>query len=250
MNLTIITSRHSKESATALGEVLECPVYNPYDRVYYKGNSDLAWIKYNMGCGGYELYNPSFNHHAQISVCINKIHTLDRLKEEGVLTVPYTRDIRKAQEWLDEDKVVINRERITGKANEGLHYSFKNAENYFDKPLVTTSKFWTRHVNHDYELRAYCIKGKEPMVFKKTNNDGHWDFVKVGHPEQKLLDQLKLAEKAFNKMFLVAYDILHAKTGDYYFLEANSAPSLLVHPILIPTLSTAIKEKLNATISS
>jgi len=49
---------------------------------------------------------------------------------------------------------------------------------------------------------------------------------------------------AFDKMFCIAFDILHCRTGDYYFLEANSAPSLLVHHKIIPTLASAIKEKL------
>ena len=247
MNLTIVTTKHSKESAKVLGEALDCPVYNPYEELWYKGVINTDPIRYNMGCAGYEEYPLVFNHHEQIATCIHKIHTLEKLRLKGVLTVPYTRDIRKAQEWLDEDTVVVNRERITGKANEGLHYSFKNAERYEDTPLVPLSKFWTRHVNHDQELRAYCIAGKDPIVLHKENAGGYWSFHKVGHPEQKLLDQLALASRAFNKMFTVAYDILHAKTGDYYFLEANSAPSLLVHPILIPTLSSAIKEKLNAT---
>jgi len=115
-----------------------------------------------------------------------------------------------------------------------------------DVPLNLESVIWTRYVNHKRELRAYCIKGKEHLVFYKVDIDGHWEFVLKRNTQidNKLYEQLDKAQQAFDKMFCIAFDILECVTGDYYFLEANSAPSLLVHPILIPTLANAIKEKL------
>jgi len=244
MNLTIITSRHSKQSAIALGAALHCAVYNPYQSTHYSSfPSAYNHPVYNMGCGGFH-FDGALNDSNQIAICIDKVATLYELALAGVTTIPYTKRKAIAQNWLDEDKIVVNRATTTGKANEGLSYSFKGAEQYDDKPLVEDSAIWTRFVNHDYELRAYLIKGKEPLIYKKVDADGSWEFKQIVQPEQKLLDELERAGRSFNKMFCVAFDILHCRTGDYYFLEANSAPSLLIHPKILPTLVSAIKRKL------
>jgi len=149
----------------------------------------------------------------------------------------------QAQTWLDEDRIIVNRTTITGKANEGVSFSTKSAPCMEDKPLDLDSIIWTRYVNHTRELRAYCIKGKEHIIFHKKDINGHWEFIPfTDWIPLKLMEQLDKACQAFDKMFCIAFDILECRTGDYYFLEANSAPSLLVHPILVPTLAQAIKE--------
>lgn len=241
MNLTILTSRHSKASAVALGEALNAGVFNPYQNERYRGTLGVA--VYNMGCPGYGASH-ALNNTIQIADCINKIATFERLNFHNVRIVPYTHNKNTAQEWLNQDKIVVNRRSVTGKANEGLTYSTKNAPVFEDTPLDNRAVIWTRYINHDYELRAYLIKGKQPLIFKKVVNNGVWEFKKVNKPEQKLLDELTKASQAFDKMFCIAFDILHCRTGDYYFLEANSAPSLLVHYTILPTLATAIKDHL------
>jgi len=242
MTLTIITSRHSKQSAIALGEALDCTVYNPYQSTKYR-EGRITPKTYNMGCSGFH-FDGALNDSNQIAECVDKLSTLNKLSYYNVTTVPWTVDPNIAQNWLDEDKIVVNRATTTGKVNEGLSYSFKGAEQYDDKPLVQDSAMWTRFVNHDYELRAYLIKGCDPLIYKKVDVDGSWEFKQILQPEQKLLDELEKAGRSFNKMFCVAFDILHCRTGDYYFLEANSAPSLLVHPKILPTLVSAIKREL------
>ena len=240
MNLTILTSRHSKASAIALGQALDCPVYNPYQGITYHKEYTPALNVYNMGCSG---YNGTFNDYNQINNCVHKLRTFMELERNCATTVPYTRNPQVAQQWLNEDKIVVNRRTLTGKANDGLSYSTKGAPQFEDKPLDTEAVMWTRYVNHDYELRAYLIKGK-PLIFKKIDVGGSWDFKQVVRPEQKLLNELERAGRSFNRMFCVAFDILHCRTGDYYFLEANSAPSLLVHHKILPTLANAIKQEL------
>jgi len=243
MNLTIFTSRHSKASAVALGEALDCNVFNPHQNSWYRQpeRQNIEYI-YNMGCSNLPLY-PSFNAEHQVSVCVNKIATLDKLQEAGVLTVPWTRNPNQAQQWLDEDRIIVNRLSITGKANEGLIYSYKELEEVEDVPLDPSAIIWTRYVNHTRELRAYCIKGHPPLVFhKKDDGTGQWKFIKIT-PNKKLMDQLLKAELAFDKMFLIAFDILECVTGDYYFLEANSAPSLLAHESILPVVAKAVKQK-------
>jgi len=241
MNLTILSSRHSDKTAIALGDALDCKVFNPYQNIAYRGSAVITHPIYNMGCSGY----PSgFNDAYQISCCINKVTTFNKLFSTGTLIPQYTSDKEQAQDWLDEDRIIVNRGTITGACNEGVSYSSKGAPNMDDVPLNLDSVIWTRYVNHKRELRAYCIKGYDPIVFWKVDIGGHWEFQQLTNIPTKLWTELQKADLAFNKMFCIAFDILECVTGDYYFLEANSAPSLLVHPILIPTLAEAIKEKL------
>jgi len=243
MNLTILTSRHSKESAIALGEALNCNVDNPYQRQAYRGSYVPTTHTYNMGCSGYTI-DTTFNDERQIATCINKVATFRKLKQTDTLTVPFTTNQTQAQAWLDEDRIIVNRATLTGKANEGVSFSIKDAPGMEDKPLDLDSIIWTRYVNHKRELRAYCIKGYELIVFHKVDVSGHWEFQPISHIPDALTIELIHAQQAFDKMFCIAFDILECRTGDYYFLEANSAPSLLVHPIIVPTLAQAIKEEL------
>ena len=239
MNLTVYTSRHSKESAIALGNMLNCAVYNPYTREHYR-EYPASSFTYNMGCSNQE--DSGFNSPYQVSICTNKVSTLDRLESFGVLTVPYTRNAFTAQEWLNKDRIIVNRATITGKANEGLSYSYKGLPDVEDTSLNFNSIIWTRYVNHTRELRVYAIDG-EYLAFEKKEVNNLWHFHKI-KVSDKLREQLDKASQAFDKMFVIAYDILECVTGDYYFLEANSAPSLLAHRDILPTVGFAIQHKL------
>jgi len=245
MNLTILSSRHSDKTATALGDALDCNVFNPYTHSWYKHKEPVTnlFSYYNMGCSGY-THDTTFNNERQIAICVNKVATFNLLQSTDTLCVPWTDDRTQAQAWLNEDRIIVNRATITGACNEGVSYSSKGATNMDDVPLNLNSIIWTRYVNHTRELRAYCIKGYRPLVFHKVDVNGHWEFRQIIHIPLALQTELNKAQQAFDKMFCIAFDILECVTGDYYFLEANSAPSLLVHPILIPTLAEAIKEKL------
>jgi len=246
MNLTILSSRHSNKTALALGDALDCMVYNPYQNKYYRqpyAFHTLDTPTYNMGCSGVDSEN-QINNTEQVGICVNKVATFLKLKQTDTLVIPFTTDQTQAQAWLNEDRIIVNRATITGACNEGVSYSSKNAPIMDDVPLNLDSIIWTRYVNHKRELRAYCIKGYEPIVFHKVDVGGHWEF-KLIPIDVTLSNQLDKATQAFDKMFCIAFDILECVTGDYYFLEANSAPSLLVHPILIPTLAEAIKDKLS-----
>lgn len=239
--MNILTSKYSKESAIALGEALNAPVYNVYQRVFYRGNTLEAGPSFNMGCTHVPFRNV-INSGEHVAICVDKIKTLDLLKANDVLTVPYTRNRHTAQEWLDSDRVVVNRTTIISRANEGLHYSYKGLEWQEDVPLREDSVIWTRYVNHIRELRAYVFKGQSPLVFEKVLEDDKWNFKKV-RPSAKLLEQVNKAQQAFSGLVCSAFDILEAVTGDFYFLENNSAPSLLVHNDIIPTLKRTIENE-------
>lgn len=230
----IYTSKHSKKSAIALGEALNCGVQDIYQRVTlrlggkYRGN-----IVYNMGT---TAISNGMNDPVQIGYCVNKLFTFQVLEANGVRVPPYTVNFNTAQGWLNEDKMLVNRMTLTGKANEGLEYSYKGAIGINDVPLRRDAKMWTRYVNHNRELRAYCFQHEEPLVFEKVlTEQNEWAFSKVRVPAG-LKAELRKAMQAFNNMRMVAFDILDCVTGDLYFLEANSAPSLLVHNSIIPQL--------------
>jgi hypothetical protein len=237
--MNVLTSKYSKESALALGEALGCSVYNPYQREFYKGSNLDGGVNYNMGCSSPAFAN-LLNQPEYVLKCVDKIATFNLLEQHNVLIVPWTRDKAVAQGWLDSDRIIVNRATTTGKANEGLSYSYKGLEDTRDIPLSDDAIIWTRYVNHTRELRAYVFKGKAPLIFEKVDVNGQW-FFKPVQGNTKLLDQVGRSQAAFSGLVFSAFDILECVTGDYYTLECNSAPSLLVSNKIIPRLKEVIE---------
>ena len=244
--MNILTSKFSKKSAIALGEALNCSVYNPYKGEFYRGDRLTEGVVYNMGCS-YPPSHPTLNNPEYVEYCVNKIKTLNMLQQKGVLTVPWTDSKEQAQAWLDEDRIIVNRATITGKANEGLSFSYKGIEGIADVQLDEESVIWTRYVNHTRELRVYVFKRKPSLVFEKVNIDGGW-FFKPIKASNKLDEQTKLAQEAFSGLVFSAYDVLECVTGDFYTLENNSAPSLLVSEKIIPRLKEVIQNELGRSL--
>lgn len=242
--MNIITSKYSKASAINLGEALGCAVYNPYSGEFYRKDFLGDGPHYNMGCSSVPSY-PTFrniiNQPAFVYTCVDKIQTFKLLEQHGVLICPWTRDREQAQQWLNEDRIVVNRATVTGSKNEGLSYSYKGIEDCPDVPLNDGSVIWTRYVNHTRELRVYVFKGKAPLVFEKVDINGGWHF-KPLRTSAKLLEQMQKAQEAFSGLVFSAYDVLECVTGDFYVLECNSAPSLLVHDSIIPRLVETIRD--------
>lgn len=244
--MNILTSKYSKESAINLGEALGCSVYNPYSGEFYKGSSfgfNQYDLTYNMGVSS-GRYTNIINQYAYVAACVDKIQTFNLLEQRGVLICPWTRDKEQAQEWLNEDRIIVNRATVTGKANDGLSYSYKGMgrEGIPDKPLDEGSVIWTRYVNHTRELRVYVFKGKAPLVFEKVDIDGGWYFKPI-RASNKLLEQMQKAQEAFSGLVFSAFDVLECITGDYYVLENNSAPSLQVSEKIIPRLVEVIQNE-------
>lgn len=242
MELTIITSRHSKASSIALGKALDCTVYNPYQHEFYRGNT-MHTKKYNMGCGMSSVFS-MINKPEYVMKCVDKRETFKQLQEAGVSIVPWTDDRTQAQAWLEEDRCIVNRATVTGKANAGLSYSYHGLGYQPDTPLADDTMIWTRYVNSKRELRAYVFKGKPPLVFEKIDNgQGEWAFTPIPCPV-KLKTELKKAQEAFSGLVFSAYDIMQAKTGDFYILENNSAPSLLAHGSILQRLVEVVQNEI------
>lgn len=239
--MNILTSKYSRQSAISLGEALDCAVYNPYSGEFYRGSGLDDGFHYNMGCSSVPFRNV-INQPAFVYKCVDKIATFDLLQQHGVLICPYTRSKEQAQEWLDSDRIVVNRATVTGKANQGLSYSYKGLEDCPDVPLDEGSVIWTRYVDHTRELRVYVFKGKAPLVFEKVDIDGGWYFKPI-RASNKLLEQMQKAQEAFSGLVFSAYDVLECVTGDHYVLENNSAPSLQVSEKIIPRLVEVIRNE-------
>jgi len=239
MDLTIATSRHSGKSAVELAKALDACAFNVYTREVLHGTYNPEHPVYNMGVS-HTLNNTTFNDASQIAVCVDKLATFNVLKSNHATIVPFTRHRDTAQGWLNTDRIVVNRATLTGKSNEGLSYSYKALPDVPDTPLSDSAILWTRYVNHTNEYRVLAIQHNEPLVFRKVESDGTWTFRKHV-PSVKFKQEILKAQQAFNKMFVVGFDVLECVTGDYYFLEANSAPSLLAHHSILPTVADAVR---------
>jgi len=232
----IYTSSYTHKSAKALGKALGWRVVNSYtgERLL---DGYVNEVPYNFGATNRDGYNNL----VQMEACINKHSTIRRFETFGVLVVPHTFLSAEAQNWLDSDRIVVNRLTLTGSKNEGLEYSYKGLDGVDDKPLNPYAQMWTRYVNHTRELRVYVFKHQPSLVFEKVlTSENSWEFKKISMPP-KLKSHVSKAKKAFDGMVMVAFDVLECVTGDFYFLEANSAPSLLVHHSIIPQLVKEIQ---------
>ena len=243
--MRIYTSKYSHKSAKLLGDALNCTVYNPYQNIYYRGPEHLQAypVIYNMGCSSHLPSSIAINRPDYVAACVDKLRTFLMLENAGVMVVPYTRSIHRAKEWLEEDRIIVNRRTLTGKANDGVSFSCKGLDHLEDCPIDEQAVAWTRYVNHTRELRAYVFKGQSPLVFHKVEVDGNWVFEKI-KPSRKLLGEITKAQEAFNGLVFSAFDILECVTGDYYFLENNSAPTLEAHEDILPKLVKTINKTL------
>lgn len=143
--MKIYSCKRGIESAKKLGEAFNKPVVvlnrhqMPDDGVFI--NWGCSWI------GGY--YPNVLNHAYEIDFMRNKVAVLEKLRNLGVQTVPFTTQKIVAEYWDD----IVVRHLIKSTNSKGIE-----KQNIADKPLPE-AKLYTEFIKGD-EYRVYMIYGK------------------------------------------------------------------------------------------
>lgn len=159
---------------------------------------------------------PRTNHASAVRRCIDKVKTLSTFKRFKIPTVEYCTNFRDIPAHWD---VIVVREKVDGKGNEGLHFVEAPLPNVFKhKPL------YTNYFEHRMELRVVVFMGKV-FTYRKHQVLDEWEFHPFRAPKSLTEDAIRAAKGL--GIDYVGFDVLYNNKGSYAFLEANSGPVLI-----------------------
>jgi hypothetical protein len=154
----------------------------------------------------------------------------------GVSVPDFTNDINKAQQWVNEGKVVVGRSVLNGHAGIGCRI-YKDDQ----RPNVDQLPLYTLHVRHKDEYRVHVFNGAVITFAKKLKRRGFvdvnpwirsyangWVFCRDGVQLPDGVDVLAIAAVKALGLDFGAVDIgyrLKEKKG--YVFEVNTAPGLM-----------------------
>ena len=196
--------------------------YKPkiYDHIVNFGNSKMKYL-------------PNYNKPESISKSINKLKTLECLKEHGVPHVKFTTDYSEAKIWIDNGKTVVVRTILTGFGGAGIILANTHEQ-------LTEALLYTEYKPKKHEYRVHVFNGEVISVSWKRKKKGAEINHKIRnfnngwvYSRQKLeevSDSLKKIAVDTTKalgLFFGAVDIIYnEKENMYYVLEVNTAPGL------------------------
>jgi hypothetical protein len=203
--------------------------YRPFDshKIINWGNSNppTSW-----NCPD-NILNKPYN----VAIASNKLSTFNALREASINTPKYTSSKGEAQEWIEEDGVVLCRTKLNGHSGEGIVIA-RVIEDLVDSPLYVLYK------KKRSEYRVHVFKGTVLSVQEKRrdteverdqdqalirSHDNGWVFCRENVTEDvRLRDIATQAIKTLGLDF-GAVDIIYNQREDtYYVLEINTAPGL------------------------
>lgn len=219
--MKIYSCKRGIESAKKLGEAFNKPVV-VLNRHQMPDDDDVF---INWGCswlGGY--YPNMLNYASEIDFMRNKVAVLEKLRNLGVQTVPFTTQKIVAEYWDD----IVVRHLIKSTNSKGIE-----KQNIADKPLPE-AKLYTEFIKGD-EYRVYMIYGKVSSVYlKKPLKEfpcDKWKF-EIKYSMKPVME--KAVEKFKTLWSFCAVDLISNEEGQF-ILEVNSTP------ILFPSVIKDIK---------
>lgn len=210
----VISPECSKESAEYLAALLDGE-YKPADKTTDYTDFDVV---VNYGSSKEANFPYVINTPESVSLCVNKISTLKRVKHG----VEWTKKKDKALEWLLSGDAVVAREFECGSKSSGT--TICESKDIFE---TTKAKFWTRYFPHTHEVRINVFRGEIISVYEKVEKNGFFDFQLldiVGDVSQVT----EMIESITNNIGIAIYgmDILVNSEGECRLLEVNSGAAL------------------------
>ena len=231
----------------------------PNDLIVNWGNKKTTDWNYRAGLREEDL--PTIlNNPYYVGKGSNKLLCLRQLVLNGVPCVPYTENYLVADEWHQDESIVVGRTTLNGHSGQGI-ILFGKANGYAQNVREgTPCPLYTKYIKKTQEYRAHVFNGtvidlvqkrlkKEGAiadtrldVYKIRNHARGWvfchDMVDVKHRgglEAIAIDAVKACGLDFG-----AVDIIYnSKADSYYVLEINTAPGLS-SPTTIAAYTNAI----------
>jgi glutathione synthase/RimK-type ligase-like ATP-grasp enzyme len=234
MSIAVICTNVSCDSAKLLATAIKGKFFNGQNVT--KKNFESFDHVFKYGFSPKIKANNVFNTSKATLRAINKIDTLDLLKDDGI-AIEYTTKINTALQWIEIGHIVVARNEIKGANGAGLDYCY-NANDVRSTP----AKFWTKYIPHTHEFRVNVWRGKVVSIYDKIQlNNGKFKFnLWQGQEEHPQL--VNIAKIVYKKIKLdwCGIDIIRDETGKLFVLEVNSAPVL--YPFTIKKLANEIKK--------
>jgi hypothetical protein len=130
----------------------------------FKGGPEkliLNWGSSNRNTIEYEKQgSPVLNPHKAVTLVSNKKRFFSAV--EGRCRIPkWTDDLDEALEWVNEGRVVVGREILTGHSGKGIVFSDEDMKRF------RGCKIWTQYVPKKDEFRVHVFNGKVIDVQQK-----------------------------------------------------------------------------------
>lgn len=167
-----------------------------------------------------------------VEIAADKLDTFEILADHEVKTVEWTSNKDIAKSWLDADKIVVARTKLTGHSGQGI-IIVEPGQALVDAPL------YTKYVFKKKEFRVHVVGGnvidttrkiKDPNKavtnWKIRSYDNGFIFARNGVEPDPARDSLAVAAVHAVGLDFGAVDIIQDKKGIYYVLEINTAPGI------------------------
>jgi hypothetical protein len=172
------------------------------------------------------------NHPLAVERASNKLKAFIDMEAGGVQTVEWTQFKGLAQDWADENHVVVCRTVLTGHSGHGISIVDK-------KQLVPDAPLYTKYVFKDKEFRVHVVNNqvidtqrkikdpnREVLDWKVRSHENGFMYVRGNILPDIIRDELAIQTVTVLNLDFGAVDIIQDKHGKYYVLEVNTAPGL------------------------
>lgn len=167
-----------------------------------------------------------------VRVAVNKLTCLGKLEEYDVKTVEWTSLLEEAQDWKNNNHVIVARTKLTGHSGDGIVIIER------DQPIVL-APLYTKYVFKEKEFRVHVVGNKvidtqqkirdperEPVNWKVRSHENGFIFARNNIQPDPNRDLLAVSAIAALGLDFGAVDIIQDKNKVYYVLEVNTAPGL------------------------
>lgn len=167
-----------------------------------------------------------------VKTASNKLSAFKCFSDDGVSCVDWTDEQTVAQEWSNDERTVVVRNKLTGHSGDGIMIIQKLGE-------VPAAPLYTRYIFKEREFRVHVVCGKvvdtakkikdpdrEVKDWKVRSHDNGFIFARNGVVPSGLRDALAISATASLGLDFGAVDIIEDKKGNFYVLEVNTAPGL------------------------
>lgn len=173
------------------------------------------------------------NEPESVKIASNKLLFFQELEDGFAKTVEWTTSQQVAQGWLDDGRVVVVRNKLTGHSGDGIIIVDPSETNE-----VPPAPLYTKYIFKDKEFRVHVCLGKvidtqqkirdpnkEVVTWKVRSHANGFIFARNNVLENAARDTAAIAVIDKVGLDFGAVDIIQHK-NQFYVLEVNTAPGL------------------------
>jgi len=172
------------------------------------------------------------NQPGAVAKAVNKLMTFQMLAGKNIPTVPWTANKAVAKEWLASGKTVVARKTLTGHEGDGI-VIVEPGNELIEAPL------YTQYIFKEKEFRVHATpydiidtqqKVRDPkrevVSWKVRSWQNGFIFQRKNIIPSAKRDALAIQTIKALGLDFGGLDIIEDKKGDFYVLEANTAPGI------------------------